>query len=368
MVYADTAATTKVDPVVAEYYTKNLISFFGNPASQHEAGMSAYKLLEDARKNIAEFMNCHADCVFFTSGGTESNNWALYNALPKRDSHAIVSSIEHPSVISFLESNGFDYSLIPVDSRGVCAVEEIKKLIKPTTSVISVMAANNETGVLQPISHISEIAHEHNLIFHSDAVQYVGHIPWNFKSGEVDFVSFSGHKFNCPKGIGALVANTDKLKTPYIFGGGQERGFRSGTQNAPLAAAMALALEQSQKDDFSDMYVSSLKNHLRNDLLENIPDVKIITPETDCVPGILNIALPGIKGESLRIFLNMRGICVSTGSACSSGKHEQSQTLIAMELDNDTVEESIRISFDRFNSENDITIIVNALKEAVKLL
>lgn len=364
MIYADTAATTIVDPSVADFYINKIKKYFGNPSSQHDAGMEAYSLLEESRKRIAFFLNCKPENIFFTSGGTESNNWVLYNALKKGRRHAIISSVEHPSIINFLKSNEYDYSLIPVDSQGVCVVEEIEKLIIQNTSLISVMSANNETGILQPVNDIAKIAHRNGLLFHTDAVQYIGHLPFDFLCSGADFVSLSGHKFNCPKGIGAIIADTEKLNIPYIYGGGQERGYRSGTQNAPLAAAMAEALELSATDDYSHQYVLGLRERLRNNLKESVNNVNIITPENNCVPGILNFAIPGIKGESLRILLNMKGICVSTGSACSSGKHIRSQTLIAMGLNNEIADESIRISLDRFNSLNDVDCIINAIQEA----
>lgn len=372
MFYFDHAATTPVDPRVLQkmlpYFTEN----FGNPNSQHACGRRAAAALDEARDTVAALIGAKPSEIYFTSGGTESDNWALRGAAhanAERGKHLIVSAVEHPAMISTareLQKEGFEVTFAAVDEFGKVDLQKLKDSIRPDTTFIGVMTANNEIGTIQPIAEISALARERGITFFTDAVQAAGALKLNVKEPAVDMLSFSGHKFYGPKGVGVLYIRSGVRVGKIITGGHQERSMRGGTTNVPgivgLAEAFRLANEEMAQNN---AHVSAIRDRFIARVLREIPYVKLNGHPKDRLPNNANFSFRYIEGESLLFSLDLAGIAVSSGSACSSGSLEPSHVLLATGLPEGLAHGSIRFSFGKENTAEQIDIAVEKLKEIV---
>ena len=372
MIYFDHAATTPVDPRVLEkmlpYFSEN----FGNPNSQHAYGRRAAAAVDEARDTIASVLGAKPSEIYFTSGGTESDNWAIRgaaHACASRGRHLIVSAVEHPAMISTakeLQKEGFEVTFVPVDEFGRVDMDKLGAAIRPDTTFIGVMTANNEIGTIQPIGEISALARERGILFFTDAVQAAGALPLNVNSPAVDMLSFSGHKFYGPKGVGVLYIRSGVRVGKIITGGHQERTMRGGTTNVPaivgLAEAFRLANEELERNN---AHISALRDRFIGRVLREIPYVKLNGHPRDRLPNNANFSFRYIEGESLLFSLDLAGIAVSSGSACSSGSLEPSHVLLATGLPEGLAHGSIRFSFGKENTAEEIDYAVDKLKEIV---
>ncbi|AEH50988.1 cysteine desulfurase family protein [Pseudothermotoga thermarum] len=367
-VYLDHAATTRVFDEVAKEVLKVFTEVFGNASSLHSHGEKAKKIYEESRKTIAKFINCSADELIFTSGGTESDNLAIIGFLKANfpnGGHVITTQIEHPAVLEvarFLEKSGYEVTYLPPTSDGYVTPEDFKRAIRKNTVLASIMWVNNETGVIQPIEEISKICREHGIVLHSDAVQAIGKIRVDARM--VDMLSASGHKFYAPKGCGFLfVSNSVKIE-PIILGGGHEKGLRSGTENVPGAVGMATALSVINANFVEwNKKMQKLKQMIL-DAIQDIPDHHINGSNT--IHSHVNVAFKGVSGEALATALDMRGISVSTASACASHHGtKRSHVLTAMKLEDWMIDGAIRISLGYDNTEEEIAYFVKVLQEEV---
>ena len=372
MFYFDHAATTPVDPRVLQkmlpYFTEN----FGNPNSQHAYGRRTAAAVDEARDTVASLIGAKPNEIYFTSGGTESDNWALRGAAhanAERGKHLIVSAVEHPAMISTakeLQKEGFEVTFAAVDEFGRVDLQKLKDSIRPDTTFIGVMTANNEIGTLQPIAEISALARERGILFFTDAVQAAGALKLNVKEPAVDMLSFSGHKFYGPKGVGVLYVRSGVRVGKIITGGHQERSMRGGTTNVPgivgLAEAFRLANEEMAQNN---AHVSAIRDRFIARVLREIPYVKLNGHPKDRLPNNANFSFRYIEGESLLFSLDLAGIAVSSGSACSSGSLEPSHVLLATGLPEGLAHGSIRFSFGKENTAEQIDIAVEQLKEIV---
>ena len=372
MFYFDHAATTPVDPRVLQkmlpYFTEN----FGNPNSQHACGRRAAAALDEARDTVAALIGAKPSEIYFTSGGTESDNWALRGAAhanAERGKHLIVSAVEHPAMISTareLQKEGFEVTFAAVDEFGKVDLQKLKDSIRPDTTFIGVMTANNEIGTIQPIAEISALARERGIVFFTDAVQAAGALKLNVKEPAVDMLSFSGHKFYGPKGVGVLYIRSGVRVGKIITGGHQERSMRGGTTNVPgivgLAEAFRIANEEMAQNN---AHVSAIRDRFIARVLHEIPYVKLNGHPKDRLPNNANFSCRYIEGESLLFSLDLAGIAVSSGSACSSGSLEPSHVLLATGLPEGLAHGSIRFSFGKENTAGQIDIAVEKLKEIV---
>lgn len=372
MFYFDHAATTPVDPRVLQkmlpYFTEN----FGNPNSQHACGRRAAAAVDEARDTVASLIGAKPNEIYFTSGGTESDNWALRGAAhanAERGKHLIVSAVEHPAMIATareLQKEGFEVTFAAVDEFGKVDLQKLKDSIRPDTTFIGVMTANNEIGTLQPVAEISALARERGIVFFTDAVQAAGALKLNVKEPTVDMLSFSGHKFYGPKGVGVLYVRSGVRVGKIITGGHQERSMRGGTTNVPgivgLAEAFRLANEEMAQNN---AHVSAIRDRFIARVLREIPYVKLNGHPKDRLPNNANFSFRYIEGESLLFSLDLAGIAVSSGSACSSGSLEPSHVLLATGLPEGLAHGSIRFSFGKENTAEQIDIAVEKLKEIV---
>ena len=372
MFYFDHAATTPVDPRVLQkmlpYFTEN----FGNPNSQHACGRRAAAAVDEARDTVASLIGAKPNEIYFTSGGTESDNWALRGAAhanAERGKHLIVSAVEHPAMIATareLQKEGFEVTFAAVDEFGKVDLQKLKDSIRPDTTFIGVMTANNEIGTIQPIAEISALARERGITFFTDAVQAAGALKLNVKEPAVDMLSFSGHKFYGQKGVGVLYVRSGVRVGKIITGGHQERSMRGGTTNVPsivgLAEAFRLANEEMAQNN---AHVSAIRDRFIARVLREIPYVKLNGHPKDRLPNNANFSFRYIEGESLLFSLDLAGIAVSSGSACSSGSLEPSHVLLATGLPEGLAHGSIRFSFGKENTAEQIDIAVEQLKEIV---
>ncbi|TGE34173.1 cysteine desulfurase NifS [Desulfosporosinus sp. Sb-LF] len=375
-VYLDHSATTPVDPEVAAlmmtYYTEK----YGNPSSVHSFGREAKQALEEARNQVAELIGANPKEVTFTSGGTEADNLAILGtaeALRKKGKHIITSCIEHHAVLEtceYLEKNGFDLTVIPVDEEGVLSVEDVKKAIRPDTILISVMHANNEVGAIQPVSEIGALAKEHGITFHVDAVQSLGKIPVNVNDMNVDLLTVSSHKIYGPKGVGALYIRQGVRVVPLVHGGGQEKKRRSGTENTPGIIGFGKACELAGKRMADDAkHHKNLRDKLMNGIQERIDFVKVNGPIGEKrLPNNVNVSIRFVEGEALLLSLDMLGIAASSGSACTSGSLDPSHVLLAMGLIHEIAHGSLRFSLGRQNTEEEVDYVLEQLPKIVDRL
>ena len=373
MIYLDNAASTQVDEKVIEEMLPYFKEQFGNPSSIHKYGRLAFMAVQNARKRIASLINAEPAEILLTSGGTESNNTALYGiANKKKGKHVVTSSIEHDAILEpckRLERDGFQVTYLPVDMYGLVNPEDVKKIISSDTCLISIMVANNEVGTIQPIKEICKIAHEKSIPMHTDAVQAVGKIPIDVKDLDVDLLSISSHKINGPKGIGALYIKKGTELNPMILGGGQENGLRSGTENVPNIVGFGKAC-QLAKDNLKQNanHFRILSTKLRSRVLQEIPYVTVNGHLEKRIPNNSHFTFLGVNGEDLIIKLDESDVAASTGSACSVRTQKASHVLKAMGFSHEQITGSLRLTTGVSNTEKEIDDAVEILKKVVNEL
>ncbi|MEI6831126.1 MAG: cysteine desulfurase NifS [Candidatus Omnitrophota bacterium] len=374
-VYLDYAATTPTDPEVVSAIEPYFFEKFGNPSSLHAYGQEAKKAVEDSRESLAGFINALPEEIIFTSGGTESDNYALFGAayaLEKKGNHIITSVIEHHAIsepAKLLEKKCFKVTYLKVDKDGLVSCDDLKKAITDKTILISVMQANNEIGTLQPIAQLGKIAREKGIYFHTDAVQTVGHIPIDVDQLNVDMLSLSAHKFYGPKGVGALYVRKGIRIDTFLRGGDQERGRRASTLNTTGIVGLGKAVELCQKQMGVEIkFQSSLRDRLIKEIPARIPEVRLNGHPTKRLPNNVNFSIKYIEGESMLLSLDMFGIACSTGSACTSSSLEPSHVLLAIGLDHETAHGSLRITLGRWTKEKDIDYLLEKLPQVVQKL
>lgn len=375
-VYADNAATSPVLPEAFEAMRPYLTEVWGNPSSMYSAGREAKKGLDAARTAVAAALGASDNEIYFTSCGTEADNWALKGgARFMRDKygrrHVITSVIEHPAVLKSckaLEAEGFRVSYVGVTSEGIIDTDELMRVIDDDTAILAVMYANNEIGTIQPVAELARIAHDKGAIFFTDAVQAVGAVPVNCHELKVDLLSFSGHKFGAPKGVGGLYIRRGLKIGKYLDGGGQERLMRSGTENVAGIVAMAKALTVATENMADTERIAAMRDRLADYITENIPYTIYNGSREHRLPGNLNISFEFIEGESLLLLLDMEGICISTGSACSSNSLEPSHVLLSIGLPAEKAHGSMRVSLSHHNTDADIDYIIEKLPPIVARL
>lgn len=375
MIYADHAATTKISETAKLAMLSAMEKDWYNPSSLYTPGQQASGTLMDARVRIARCLGCLPKEIYFTSGGSEADNQAILSAaaIGKRQGkmHIISTAFEHHAVLHTLkklEKGGFEITLLDVGEKGIVSPAQVEKAIRPDTALVTVMYANNEIGTIQPISEIGAVCRQNGVLFHTDAVQAAGHLPINVEEDQVDMLSLSAHKFNGPKGIGVLYAKTGVFLTNLIEGGGQERGKRAGTENLPAIVGMAAALEEALAFQNERLvYVTQLRNQLIEGL-KNIPDAILNGDEKSRLPGNVNFCFKGTEAEGLLLLLDNKGICASSGSACTSGFLDPSHVLLAIGRDKETARGSLRLTLDYENTKEEVEMIIKAVAETVKIL
>lgn len=374
-IYLDNNATTKTDEEVVKAMMPYLLENYGNPSSIYKIGRENRKVVEESREKIAEILNCKPDEIYFTSGGSESDNTAIRGiaySYKNKGNHIITSKIEHPAVLETckqLEKEGFEVSYIGVNENGIINLEELKNAIKPTTTLITIMFANNEIGTVEPIEEIGKIAKENDIIFHTDAVQAVGSIKIDVKKLNIDSLSLSAHKFYGPKGIGVLYVRKGIKFNKFINGGHQERNKRAGTENVAGIVGLAKAMELAYRDlEDHNKKIKELRDYYVEQIKEKIPYIKINGDMEKRLPGNSNISFRFIEGESLLLNLDLKGICASSGSACTSGSLDPSHVLLAIGLPHEIAHGSLRISIGKYNTKEEIDYVVENLVEIVSRL
>ena len=373
--YFDNAATTAVDNDILKSMMPYFSEYYYNPSSIYTPSKEAFNALEEARKKVACALNANVNEIYFTSGGTESDNLAIKgfaHANKKKGNHIITSSIEHPAVINScksLEKEGFEVTYLSVDNNGFVSLEELEKSIKDNTILISIMTANNEIGTIEPIKEIGEIAHKHNIIFHTDAVQAIGSVKLDVNEMNIDMLSLSSHKFYGPKGVGALYIKKGTLISRVNDGGHQERDKRSGTENVPGIVGLGFAIEKAYKDfDENVKKITELRNYYINEIESRIDDAILNGDREKRLPGNANFSFKYIEGESILLLLDAKGICVSTGSACSSKSLEPSYVLLSIGLLHETAHGSIRVSIGKHNTKEEVDYLIESIVEVVSKL
>ncbi len=371
-IYLDNSATTKTDEEVVKAMMPYLLENYGNPSSIYKIGRENRKIVEDSRKKVSQILNGEPNEIYFTSGGSESNNTAIRGILysyKNRGNHIITSRMEHPSVLETckqLEKEGWEVTYIGVNENGIVDLEELKKAIKPNTILITIMFANNEIGTIQPIKEVGKIAKEHNIIFHTDAVQAVGNIQIDVKKLNIDSLSLSAHKFYGPKGIGVLYVKKGIQFNKFINGGHQERNKRAGTENVAGIVGLAKAMELAYKDlEEHNRKIKELRDYYVEQIKEKIPYIKINGDIEKRLSGNSNISFRFIEGEGLLLNLDLKGICASSGSACTSGSLDPSHVLLAIGLPHEIAHSSLRISIGKYNTKEEIDYVVENLVEIV---
>jgi cysteine desulfurase len=375
LIYMDNAATTRVLPEVLEAMKPYFTEDFWNPASAYKTAGETAKKIEEAREVIAKAIGAQGKEIFFTAGGSESDNWAIKgvaDALKDKGNHIITTKIEHHAVLhtcEFLEKHGYEVTYLPVDENGLVSPEELEKAIKPTTILVSIMFANNEIGTIEPIKELGKIAHDHGIYFHTDAVQAFGHEKIDVNEMNIDLLSSSAHKLNGPKGIGFLYIRKGVKLSNLIHGGGQENGRRAGTTNSAgvigYAKATEIALERMEK---RSSYEKKLRDKLIDRVLAEIPYTRLNGHREQRLSNNVSFCFRFIEGESLLIMLNQKGICASSGSACTSGSLDPSHVLLAIGLPHEIAHGSVRLTLSEDTTEEDIDYIAESLKQIVDRL
>lgn len=374
-IYLDNAATTKTRPEVVDAMLPYFTEFYGNPSSVYEFSNESKKAINRSRETIADAIGAKTNEIYFTVGGTESDNWALAataEAYQAKGNHIITSKIEHHAVLhtcEYLEKRGFEVTYLDVDENGVIKIDELKKAIRPTTILISIMFANNEIGTIEPVKEIGEIAKEHGIIFHTDAVQAFGHVPINVDEYHIDMMSASGHKLNGPKGIGFLYIRTGIKTRSFMHGGAQERKRRGGTENVPGIVGFGKAVEIAMNTlEERTKKESELRDYLMKRVMAEVPYVRINGHRTSRLSNNVNFAFQFIEGESLLIMLDMDGICGSSGSACTSGSLDPSHVLLAIGLPHEIAHGSLRLTLNSDNTMEEMDYVVESIKKIVEKL
>lgn len=375
MIYFDNAATTKISKPVLDSMLPYLKDKYGNPSSIYSLGRESKDAIDKAREKVAKSLGCKSKNIYFTSSGSESDNWAIKGiAFANKDkgNHIITSSIEHHAVLhtcKYLEKQGFEVTYLPVKENGIVDIKELKKAIKKETILISVMYANNEIGTIQPIEEIGKIAKEKEIYFHTDAVQAIGNAEINLEELNVDLLTLSGHKFNGPKGVGVLYIKEGTKIDNFIHGGGQERGRRASTENVANIVGLGTAIELATKDiDKKSKYLINLREKCIKEIIENIPDTILNGDSVKRLPGNVNVCFKYIEGESILLMLDQLDICASSGSACTSGSLEPSHVLLAIGLPHEIAHGSLRLSFSKENTKEEVDYLLEVLPDIIEKL
>lgn len=379
LIYMDNAATTSTAPEVVSAMLPFFTEYYGNPSSVYNFAQKSKMAIEDAREIIADSIGAaKSNEIYFTGGGSESDNWALKSAafgLRDKGNHIITTKIEHHAILNtcaYLEKNGFEITYLDVDSEGFVSLEDVENAITDKTILISVMFANNEIGTIEPVCEIGEIAHKHGILFHTDAVQAMCHVPINVTEMNIDLLSASAHKFHGPKGVGFMYMKNSAKLEPFIHGGAQERARRAGTSNVPgivgMGKAVKLALDTLDKDTHT---IINMCNYIVDRILGEIPDVTFDGPEIGSLkrlPSNMHFCFKDVLGDSLLIMLDMNGICASSGSACAAGSIDPSHVLLAIGRSSDEAKGALRLSIDKDLTKEDADYAIDALKAAVARL
>lgn len=374
-VYLDNAATTKTAPEVVESMLPYFTEHYGNPSSVYSFASKNKEVITKQREIIADVLGASANEIYFTAGGSESDNWALKataEAYKDKGNHIITTKIEHHAILhtaEYLEKQGFEVTYLDVDENGIVKLDELKKAIRPTTILISIMFANNEIGTIQPIKEIGEIAKEHGILFHTDAVQAFGQIPVNVDECHIDMLSASGHKLNGPKGIGFLYIRKGVKIRSFVHGGAQERKRRAGTENVPGIVGFGTAVKRAvdTMKERTDKEIK-LRDYMIGRISEEIPYAKLNGDTKKRLPNNVNFSFRFIEGESLLIMLDMKGICASSGSACTSGSLDPSHVLLAIGLPHEIAHGSLRMTLSEETTKEDIDYVIDNLKDIVSKL
>ena len=373
--YFDNSATTKIDETVFATMLPYLKENYGNPSSIYKIGRENKKAIEESREKVAKALNCNPQEIYFTSCGSESDNTALKGiakSYKSKGNHIITSKIEHPAILETcrqLEHEGFEVSYINVDKNGVINLQELEAKIRPTTTLISIMSANNEIGTIEPIAKIGEIAKKNNIIFHTDSVQAIGSLNIDVQKMNIDSLSLSAHKFYGPKGIGALYVRKGINFTKFMNGGHQENNKRAGTENVAGIVGLGKAIELAYKSIIEHTSkIKALRDYYEDQIIKKIPNIKINGNIENRLPGNSNISFEGVSGESLLLNLDLKGIYASMGSACSSGAIQSSHVLSAIGLPEKLAKSSLRISIGKYNTKEEVDFLVQNLVEIVTRL
>ena len=372
LLYLDNAATTKTAPEVVDAMLPYFTEHYGNPSSVYSFSSGNKEMISKQREAIADTLGASANEIYFTAGGSESDNWALKataEAYVGKGNHIITTKIEHHAILhtaQYLEKRGFEVTYVDVDEDGKVKLDELKAAIRPTTILISVMFANNEIGTIQPIKEIGEIAKEHGILFHTDAVQAYGQLPINVDECHIDMLSASGHKFNGPKGIGFLYIRKGVKIRSFVHGGAQERKRRAGTENVPGIVGIGTAAKRAANTREERVAKEiEVRDYLIDRVLKEIPYCRLNGHRTDRLPNNANFSFRFVEGESLLIMLDMKGICASSGSACTSGSLDPSHVLLAIGLPHEIAHGSLRLTINEEITKEDIDYVVDNLKEIV---
>lgn len=375
LIYLDNAATTKVRPEVLNAMLPYYTEVYGNPSAIYSFAGKATAAVEEARATIASAINAKKEEIYFTNGGTESDNWALKataEAYASKGKHIITTAIEHHAILhtgEYLEKHGYEVTYLPVDENGLVRLEELEAAIRPDTILISVMAANNEIGTIEPLKEIGRIAHEHGVLFHTDAVQAFAHIPIDVEEMNIDMLSASGHKIGGPKGVGIMYIRKGVKILSFIHGGAQERKRRAGTVNVPGVVGMAKATELAIANlEANTAKMTELRDYYLNRIEAEVPHIKINGDRIKRLPNNTNISFRFIEGESLLILLDQAGICGSSGSACTSGSLDPSHVLLAIGLPHEIAHGSLRLTLSEDTTKEDIDYTIEKLKAIVSRL
>ena len=372
-IYMDNAATTQVYPEVFDAMKPYFTEFYGNPSSIYSFAGNSKKAVEDARKTIADFLGARTEEIYFTGGGSESDNWALKataDAYANKGKHIITSKIEHHAILhtcEYLEKKGFEVTYLDVDENGFVNPADVEKAIRPDTILVSIMTANNEIGTIEPIAEIGKIAKDHGVLFHTDAVQAFGHIPMNVDEMNIDMLSASGHKINGPKGIGIMYIRKGVKIGSFVHGGAQERQRRAGTHNVPGIVGIGKAVELARDNMKERMeYETKLRDHLISRVMEEIPYAKLNGDKVKRLPNNVNVCFRFIEGESMLILLDQNGVCGSSGSACTSGSLDPSHVLLAIGLPHEIAHGSLRLTLSEKNTMEEVDFTVDKLKGIIE--
>ena len=375
LIYLDNAATTKTSEEVVAAMLPYFTEYYGNPSSVYEFASESKKAVSNARRTIAETLGAQENEIYFTAGGSEADNWALKataEAYQSKGKHIITTKIEHHAILhtaEYLEKRGFEITYIGVDENGVVKVDELEKAIRPDTILISVMFANNEIGTIQPIKEIGEIAKEHGVLFHTDAVQAYAQVPINVDEMHIDMLSASGHKLNGPKGIGFLYIRKGVKIRSFVHGGAQERSRRAGTENIPGIVGLGAAVERAMRImDTKTRKEIELRDYLIGRLENEIPHCWLNGHRTKRLPNNINFSFLFIEGESMLIMLDMKGICASSGSACTSGSLDPSHVLLAIGLKHEEAHGSLRLTLSEESTKEEMDIVAEEVKKIVQRL
>ena len=369
MLYFDNSATTPIDQDVQSLMSDLNQNIYGNPSSIYASGRNAKNIIEIARRQLANTINSEPSEIIFTGGGSEANNIVLWDMVHKKRNHVITSSIEHPAILLVLrelEKLGVKHTIVPVDKNGLIDPDDIKKNIISDTGLISIMMANNEVGTIEPIQEIARIAQEHDVLFHSDAIQVLGKLPIDVKKLKLDIMSFSAHKFYGPKGVGALYIKDGVSINPMIIGGSQEKNMRAGTENVSGIAGLGLAAEIAsnfEKENFS--HLLELENYFKELIIDKHNDITFNGFDNNKLPGLVNLTIPNNPSDLLLINLDNDGISISNGSACSSGTISPSPVLKAMGLSDKRNLESVRISAGKYNTMDEVNKLVDSIHSSI---